>query len=140
MSSQYLELSLSSIQQVAAEFLRVCSPQRKFAFYGAMGSGKTTFITALCKELKAMDLVSSPTFSIVNEYETETGELIYHFDFYRIKTIEELFDIGFEEYCNDIAWCFIEWPEKAEEVISDEFVKVVITIDKSGNRGLSFTI
>jgi tRNA threonylcarbamoyladenosine biosynthesis protein TsaE len=140
MPKHNFSFSISEIQQVANDFLKICSPNRKFAFYGSMGVGKTTFITALCKVLKATDLVSSPTFSIVNEYSTESGEAIFHFDFYRIKTVEELYDIGFEEYLNSQAWCFIEWPEKAPEIINDEFVCVNIQTDSEGLRCLSVNL
>jgi tRNA threonylcarbamoyladenosine biosynthesis protein TsaE len=138
MSDNTFALLLDSIDKSAAEFLRNNKEYKKFAFYGSMGAGKTTFITALCKVLKATDLVSSPTFSIVNEYSTETGNTIYHFDFYRIKSPIELFDIGFEEYCVDDAWCFIEWPEKAEELIPDDFLKVFIEVGDNGKRTLRY--
>jgi tRNA threonylcarbamoyladenosine biosynthesis protein TsaE len=136
MSDSVLNFSLKTIDEAAEQFLRVHAGFRKFAFYGSMGTGKTTFITALCKALKATDLVSSPTFSIVNEYETQTGDLIYHFDFYRIKNSEELFDIGFEEYIQNDNWCFIEWPEKAEELIPDNFLKILIEAQDDGKRSL----
>ena len=129
---------MADIEKSAIGFLKQNKGRKKFAFYGDMGAGKTTFITALCKELKAINLVSSPTFSIVNEYETESGELIYHFDFYRIKTPVELFDIGFEEYIANNNWCFIEWPEKAEELLSDDFIKVTISVNETGARKIQF--
>jgi tRNA threonylcarbamoyladenosine biosynthesis protein TsaE len=135
-----IELNLDNINQIAREFLAATEGKKQFSFYGSMGAGKTTFITALCHELKALDLVSSPTFSIVNEYETENGEILYHFDFYRIKEAEELFDIGFEEYIASENWCFIEWPEKAEHMIPESFVLVHIEIDALGNRSLNFSI
>jgi tRNA threonylcarbamoyladenosine biosynthesis protein TsaE len=138
MSGKMLEMRLENIEQTAVEFLRTNSGYNKFAFYGAMGAGKTTFITALCKALKAIDLVSSPTFSIVNEYNTQDGNIIFHFDFYRIKNPEELYDIGFEEYCRNDAWCFIEWPERAEELIPDDFIKVYIEINETGKRLLTY--
>ena len=122
MATVELDLSLEEIEQVAVNFLGKIQGNRQFAFYGSMGAGKTTFITALCHKLKALDLVNSPTFSIVNEYETESGDTIFHFDFYRIKEPEELYDIGFEEYMKPEAWCFIEWPEKAEELLPDNFI------------------
>ncbi len=120
--------------ETAREFIEKNHPYKKFAFYGTMGAGKTTFIKAICQVLHATDLVSSPTFSIVNEYETEEGPLIYHFDLYRIKTSEELYDIGFEEYCQDDSWCFIEWPEKAEELITDDFMRFGILVNEDGTR------
>jgi tRNA threonylcarbamoyladenosine biosynthesis protein TsaE len=140
MTQHRLTFALETIEQVSRKFLSLSEPHKKFAFYGAMGSGKTTFITALCHTLGAVDLVSSPTFSIVNEYATRSAELIYHFDFYRIKTSEELFDIGFEEYNNSSAWCFIEWPDRAPELISGNFVKVFIEPDSNENRIITFEI
>ena len=129
-----LKLELSNLGSAAENFLSFLGNKRKVAFYGNMGAGKTTFITSLCDQLKALDLVSSPTFSIVNEYETESGELIYHFDFYRIKETEELYDIGFEEYIDSDNWCFIEWPEKAASLISEDFLKVKIEPSIEGER------
>lgn len=138
MNEKRVPLTLEEIDVTVKSFLNVTEGCRQFAFYGSMGAGKTTFITALCNQLKAVDLVSSPTFSIVNEYETDGGETIFHFDFYRIKEPTELFDIGFEEYLTNENWCFIEWPEKAEELIPETFIKVRIEVDKEGNRQLVF--
>jgi tRNA threonylcarbamoyladenosine biosynthesis protein TsaE len=136
MSDSVFHFSLNTIDEAATNFLSQHANYRKFAFYGSMGAGKTTFITALCKALKAIDLVSSPTFSIVNEYETQSGDLIYHFDFYRIKNSEELFDIGFEEYIQNNNWCFVEWPEKAEELIPENFLKILIEVEDNENRSI----
>jgi len=133
-----ITFSLHDIDKAVKEFLHKNKGHKKFAFYGAMGSGKTTFITALCNHLMATDLVSSPTFSIINEYETEPGDIIYHFDFYRIKTPNELFDIGFEEYYYDDNWCFIEWPEKAEELINNECIKVTLKVVDDNTREIDF--
>ena len=138
MADKDFNFQLETINKAASRFLEENSKFRKFAFYGVMGAGKTTFITALCRILKATDLVSSPTFSIVNEYSTEPGEVIYHFDFYRIKSSEELYDIGFEEYNQNSAWCFIEWPEKAEDLLSDEFIRVELLVDENGERSLKY--
>jgi tRNA threonylcarbamoyladenosine biosynthesis protein TsaE len=140
METVKIELSLKNINEAAQQFLEKAKPNKQFAFYGKMGAGKTTFITALCNALKALDLVSSPTFSIVNEYETESEEVIYHFDFYRIEAPEELFDIGFEEYLSENNWCFIEWPEKAEELIPESFVKVQISLLGTDSRLVEFAL
>lgn len=129
-----LKLTLDNASDIAEKFLSVVGDYRKFSFSGSMGAGKTTFITSICQKLKAIDSVSSPTFSIVNEYETETEELIYHFDFYRIENPEELYDIGFEEYCVDNHWCFIEWPEKAQELIPEDFISVAMIVEEDDNR------
>jgi tRNA threonylcarbamoyladenosine biosynthesis protein TsaE len=138
MSKAEIELSLDNIQKSAKEFLNNNVDHKKFAFVGQMGAGKTTFITALCRELKVLDLVSSPTFSIINEYTTEDGENVYHFDFYRIENIEELYDIGFEEYCDSNDWCFIEWPEKGEEIIPEDFIFVDILLVNDQKRIIKY--
>lgn len=134
MSLQSYSFRLDNLLESAREFVENNPTNKKFAFYGSMGAGKTTFIKAICQVLNAIDLVSSPTFSIINEYETKEGTLIYHFDLYRIKTSEELYDIGFEEYCQDDCWCFVEWPEKAEDLISDEFVRYTIRVNDDETR------
>lgn len=133
-----IKLSLENIQKSAKKFLKNHSNHKKFAFFGQMGAGKTTFITALCRELKVLDLVSSPTFSIINEYTTERGDRVYHFDFYRIENIEELYDIGFEEYCDGNEWCFIEWPEKGKEIIPEDFIFVNILFVNDQERLIKY--
>jgi tRNA threonylcarbamoyladenosine biosynthesis protein TsaE len=135
-----LVFSEKQIDKVAAQFLELTLKFRHFAFYGSMGSGKTTFITALCRRLDVEDLVSSPTFSIINEYSTKEGLPVYHFDFYRIKAVSELLDIGFEEYCYNQEYCFIEWPEKAEIIIPDDFLKIYIKEVDNSKRSISFKI
>jgi tRNA threonylcarbamoyladenosine biosynthesis protein TsaE len=125
------------IQDTAEKFLQILSGYRHFSFYGPMGAGKTTFIKALCNLLGANDQVSSPTFAIVNEYFTQDRLSIYHFDFYRIKSIVELLDIGFDEYCRDDVYCFIEWPEKGEALIPHDFIKVSLTEQSNGKRILT---
>ena len=105
-------VNLEQIREAAKEFIANIGERTVFAFYGKMGAGKTTFVKAVCKELGVDDVITSPTFSIVNEYRSgDTGELIYHFDFYRVKKIEEVYDMGFEDYFYSGALCFIEWPE-----------------------------
>lgn len=109
-----------------------------FAFYGTMGVGKTTFIKALCEALHITDTVNSPTFSIVNEYRADdTGELIYHFDFYRIKKLEEVYDMGYEDYFYSGAVCLIEWPELIEDVLPANAVDVYIEELEDGTRRLT---
>jgi tRNA threonylcarbamoyladenosine biosynthesis protein TsaE len=100
---------------------------RVFAFYGKMGAGKTTFIKAICHRLGAMDIVQSPSFAIINEYKTSLGKSLFHFDFYRIKKLEEAFDIGYEDYFYNGDYCFIEWPELIEELLPEDTVKVRIS-------------
>lgn len=127
--------SLDDIQSAAKEFIAGMGEGSVFAFYGKMGAGKTTFIKALCQELGVTDDITSPTFSIVNEYRSEeTSELIYHFDFYRIKTLEEVYDMGYEDYFYSGATCFIEWPELIEDVLPGDAVKVKIEELPNGER------
>ena len=104
--------------------------RRVFAFYGKMGAGKTTFIKVICSVLGSNDIVQSPSFSIINEYKTASGEALFHFDFYRIKKIEEVFDIGYEDFIYSGAYCFIEWPELIEELLPADIVRVKITGEK----------
>lgn len=119
--------SLDKINQVAREFIRNMGDATVFAFYGNMGAGKTTFIKAICEELGISEGVNSPTFAIVNEYRSDTtGELVYHFDFYRINKIEEVYDLGYEDYFYSGALCFLEWSEKVEELLPPETVMVTI--------------
>lgn len=127
--------SLDSIGEVAKEFINLMGDDTIFAFYGKMGAGKTTFIKALCKALGVEDEVNSPTFAIVNEYRSETtAELIYHFDFYRIKKVEEVYDLGYEDYFYSGALCFIEWPELIEELLPEDTKKISIEENNDGER------
>lgn len=126
--------NIADIDFVAAELLKEFEGQRVFAFFGEMGAGKTTFIQALCRELDVIEVVNSPTFTIVNEYHTENGNSIYHFDFFRIKKIEEVFDFGYEDYFYSGDYCFVEWPELITDILPDNAVLVKITIDQGGTR------
>ena len=127
--------SLESIHEAAREFIAAMGDNTVFALYGKMGAGKTTFVKALCEELGVSDVISSPTFAIVNEYRSdETGELIYHFDFYRIKKLSEVSDMGYEDYFYSGALCFIEWPELVEELLPGDAVKVTIEELEDGSR------
>mgnify|MGYP000311986777 FL=1 len=129
---------LDDIREAAKQFIANIGDSTVFAFYGNMGAGKTTFVKAVCEELGVADVITSPTFSIVNEYRSEqTGELIYHFDFYRVKKIEEVYDMGFEDYFYSGALCFIEWPELCEEVLPDDTVKVSIKEEPDGSRTIT---
>jgi tRNA threonylcarbamoyladenosine biosynthesis protein TsaE len=125
---------------VAARHLLKNSGDKKiFAFYGSMGAGKTTIIKAICESLGAMDIVSSPTFTIVNEYKTSDGKTLFHIDFYRIKKVEEVYDFGIEEYLRGDSYCFMEWPELIEELLPPETVMVRISVDDHEQRILSIT-
>lgn len=131
--------SLESIREAAHQFIAAMGDNTVFAFYGKMGAGKTTFIKALCEELGVTDVINSPTFAIVNEYRSDTtGELIYHFDFYRIRKLEEVYDMGYEDYFYSGALCFIEWPELVEEVLPGDAVSVRIDEEADGSRSLTF--
>ena len=124
--------SLGEINEVARQFIRNMGESTVFAFYGKMGAGKTTFIKAICEELGISEGVNSPTFAIVNEYRSDsTGELVYHFDFYRINKIEEVYDLGYEDYFYSGVLCFMEWSEKIEELLPPE--TVVVTIEEVEN-------
>jgi len=105
------------LQNAAKQLLKHCGEKKIFAFYGAMGAGKTTIIKAICEVLGAIDIISSPTFTLVNEYRTSGGEALYHIDFYRIKKQEEVYDFGVEEYLTGDSYCFMEWPELIEEIL-----------------------
>ena len=126
--------SLDTIRQAAKEFIAEMDDRTVFALRGKVGAGKTTFIKAICEELGVEDVINSPTFAIINEYRSsETGELIYHFDFYRINKLSEAEDIGTEDYFSR-ALCFIEWPEKIEELLPGDVVEVAITENPDGSR------
>ena len=128
---------IENIHEAAREFINQIGDARVFAFYGKMGAGKTTFIKAICEELGCQDVITSPTFAIVNEYSSDTTP-IYHFDFYRIKKLEEVYDMGYEEYFYSGALCLIEWPELIEEILPDDAVRVSITENADGSRTVSF--
>ena len=127
--------SLDQIHEAARQFIAEMGDNTVFARYGKMGAGKTTFIKAVCEELGVSDVITSPTFAIVNEYRSDTaGELIYHFDFYRIKKLEEVYDMGYEDYFYSGALCFIEWPELVEELLPGNTIKVTIEEVENGER------
>jgi tRNA threonylcarbamoyladenosine biosynthesis protein TsaE len=146
---------LEHIREAAREFISHIGEHRVFAFYGKMGAGKTTFVKAICEELGVEDVITSPTFAIVNEYEASPApsqgresnstlhsplstNRIYHFDFYRIKKLEEVYDMGYEDYFYSGSLCFIEWPELIEELLPDDAVRVTIEEGANGKRTVSF--
>lgn len=126
--------SLDEINKAARQFLSLIGDARVIAFYAKMGAGKTTFTRALCEELGVQEPVTSPTFAIVNEYEGP----IYHFDFYRLKSLKEAYDLGFEDYLYSGAYCLIEWPELVEDLLPTESVRVHIIVDEDGTRTVSW--
>ena len=121
------EIELANIDDIAKAFLKACEGQKVFAFFAEMGVGKTTFIKSLCRQLGVGDIANSPTYSIVNEYESDKG-LVYHFDLYRLKSVDELLGIGFEDYLYQDAYVFIEWPELGLPFL-DNFVKVEMNLE-----------
>ena len=131
--------SLEGIDAAATRFLQEIGDNRIVALYAPMGAGKTTFTTAVCRVLGVReDAVSSPTFSIVNEYRTADGDSVFHFDFYRIEKIAEALDIGFYDYIDSGALCIMEWPENIEDILPDETLKVHISVSPDGSRVLSW--
>jgi|WetSurMetagenome_2_1015567.scaffolds.fasta_scaffold277949_2 tRNA threonylcarbamoyladenosine biosynthesis protein TsaE len=132
--------SLHDLDAAAARFLTLTEGHRKFAFSGEMGSGKTTLIKAICKQLGAADTITSPTFALVNEYRTRHADLLYHFDLYRINRLEEMYDIGYEEYFFGDAWVFVEWAEKGEDLIPAFFVPVHMEDLGNGRREVTIDL
>lgn len=130
--------SPEELDEAAKTLLNFAGEEKIFVFEGDMGAGKTTFIKAVSKALGVKDTVSSPTFSIVNEYDAG-GINIYHFDFYRIKNLQEVYDIGYEEYFYSPNYCFIEWPEKIHELLPGNYIKTEINIISRTKRMLSIT-
>ena len=133
--------SIDELTGTARDFVKVMGDNTVFAFYGKMGAGKTTFIKALCQVLGVGEQVTSPSFAIVNEYRSDTtAELIYHFDFFRIKKIDEVYDMGYEDYFYSGALCFIEWPELVEDLLPQGTVRVTISEQADGSRVLDVDV
>ncbi|MCQ2213292.1 MAG: tRNA (adenosine(37)-N6)-threonylcarbamoyltransferase complex ATPase subunit type 1 TsaE [Bacteroidaceae bacterium] len=136
-----MEIRINNIDEIAIaaqEFIDQMGDNTIFAFYGKMGAGKTTFIKAVCEALGVTDVINSPTFAIVNEYEAGNGDSIFHFDFYRIKKEQEVLDIGYEDYVYSGCLCFMEWPELIEDLLPEETVKVTIEEAEDGTRLIRF--
>lgn len=131
--------SLDCIKEAAQQFIDNMGTGNVFAFYGKMGAGKTTFIKAICECLDVEDVITSPTFAIINEYySNKLQDSIYHFDFYRIKKLEEVYDMGYEDYFYSHRLCFLEWPELVEELLPKDAVKVTIAEQEDGSRLVTF--
>ena len=129
MSFVIISESLDQLVEISKEILEYTFPNKKFAFYAEMGVGKTTLIKELSLQLGVADMVSSPTFSIVNEYTSSNNGKIYHFDFYRLKNEQEAYDMGYEEYFYGDHYCFVEWPEKIPNLIEDDMVKINMQLE-----------
>lgn len=136
-----MEITIKSLDQIglaAKQFVDNMGGAHVFAFYGKMGAGKTTFIKAVCEALGVDDVITSPTFAIVNEYTAKDATPIYHFDFYRIKKLEEAYDMGYEDYFYGNGICFLEWPEIIEDLLPEDAVKVSISEQTDGSRLISW--
>lgn len=129
----------ADLRRAAKEFIGLMGDNTVFAFYAPMGTGKTTFIKAVCEELGVSDVINSPTFSIINEYRSDkSGELIYHFDCYRLNKIEEALNLGVEDYFDSGSLCFIEWPEILEPILPNDIVRIQIAEQPDSSRLLTF--
>lgn len=132
--------STAELDAIAKELIEEFGTNRIFAFYGKMGAGKTTFIQAICRALGSTDNVTSPTFALINEYNAAGDNSVFHFDFYRIKDIEEAFDLGYEDYIYSGNYCFIEWPEMIEQLLPEHLVEVKIEVKDDDSRMISAII
>lgn len=133
--------SLDSVQEAARLFVAHMGQAKVFAFYGQMGAGKTTFIKAICRQLGVEDVITSPTFALVNEYTAGDGTPVFHFDFYRVKSLEEVYDMGYEDYFySSRALCLLEWPELVEPLLPPGTVTVTITAHADGSRTVEMSL
>ena len=137
---EFIAHDLDDLLPIADKILKASNGLYVFAFFGSMGAGKTTFIKTFCKALNVIDEVNSPTFSIVNEYFTKNNKSVFHFDFYRIKKIEEVYDIGYEEYIYSDNYCFMEWPALIMELLPPSYVYISIAESDNGKRLIKWKI
>lgn len=133
----FIANTLKDIDSIAEKLLQLNAGKKVFAFYGKMGVGKTTFIKSICSQLMVKETAISPSFAIINEYITTSCLPVFHFDFYRIKSITEFLDLGCEEYFYSDSYCFIEWPEKIEDFLPEEHIPVYIE-ESEGKRFIKF--
>lgn len=138
-SIQYHSKSIADLPELADQLISFADDLNIWLFDGDMGAGKTTLIKAICEELNVLDQVNSPTFALVNEYLTEQDDLVYHFDFYRINSEKEAFDIGVEEYFQSGYICLIEWPAKIPTLLPDQYLKIAIVLNEDGSRTITAT-
>ena len=131
---------LKELPEIARKLVEQFPEERVFAFYGKMGAGKTTFIQSVCRVLGSDDTVTSPTFALINEYNTQKNGSVFHFDFYRIKNLEEVFDLGYEDYLYSGSYCLIEWPELIEPLLPEKVVRVKIEVEPDGSRKFTAAI
>ncbi len=136
MKKKFVLPTIDHLDEIAGEFLEAFPEPGVFCFYGSMGAGKTTFIQALCERLNVVDVVNSPSFAIVNEYSTSNDDVVYHFDFYRLKEEEEAFDLGYEDYFYSGSYCFVEWPEKIESLLPQNRYDVTVTVLDDMSRSI----
>lgn len=134
--------TLEQLPEAAADIVTFARENnlKVWIFEGAMGAGKTTLIKAICKQLDVKDIVQSPTFSIVNEYRTAANEPVYHFDFYRIRSVEEAVQVGAEEYFYSGDFCLIEWPSKVEPILPDCYLKIILNLNKDTSRNILISV
>lgn len=131
---------LQALPEAASKLLNALGDRRVVAFFGEMGAGKTTLIKAICEQLEVTDATSSPSFGLINEYRSDVGSTVYHLDLYRIRTLEEVYDLGYEEYLYSDNYCFIEWPEKVESLLPEDTVRAYISVDENDTRTIKLKI
>ncbi len=137
MQKEFIAQNTSELNDIAKAIMPVIHQNPIVAFYGEMGAGKTTFVHALCEEMGIAGSVNSPTFAIINEYEAKDGQLVYHFDFYRINSVDEAYDFGYEEYFSSGNLCFIEWPQLIEPLLPANTTKIKIEVLEDESRKIS---
>ena len=136
---EYIINSTQELPALAKALIQFAEDRKKIMLYGEIGAGKTTFVKAICQELKVSEAANSPTFSLINEYLTDADQSVYHIDLYRLKDLSEALDIGIEDYLYNASYCFIEWPEIIESLLPDEIVRVHFELQEDGSRKVLFS-